>query len=669
MARALASIDAPGRPAHHPLRLKKILIFVGFILTVLAAAAQAGEPGGGDLQRLAALVDYVAADYAGAVQGGKVLAAAEYEEQRGLLRDAAELVRRVPAPRTEAAREALAGEMAALARAVDAKATPEQVAALCRGIRTRLVNDFGLALVPLAPPSWDRAAKLYGDACVRCHGADGRADTEEARRLTPPPVSFHDAERMSRITPQLAYHALTFGVKDTAMASFDTLSAADRWSLAFYVVALRHADDRAAGERALARSRFVPTVTRLAELSDGELEALLGSELAEPGSRAAALDYLRRTVSFAAEPGGTFAAARRLLSEVVNATADRRRAHDLAVAAYLEGVEPHEAALRARDPDLARRIEAGFLALRRTIDGDQGGADSSGRAGQAGDGDAVVREVAQLRLLLDRAEEHEASWGVLFVASLTIALREGLETALLIAALLAFLRKSGREDSARLVHLGWLAAIPAGLVTWFFAGALLRGAGRELVEAVITLLAAVLILGVTHWVLGRVEAQHWVGYLRRKVTAAASGPGTRAWPLWGLAFFAAYREAVEVVLFYRALLLDAGESRLPVALGAVSGLVGIGVVLLVVQRLGRRLNPRPVMLASSVILAALALALVGRGVHALQEGGYIGLSPLGLPELPWLGFYANREGLVAQLGALLAIVLPSLVRPSQPQRA
>jgi high-affinity iron transporter len=331
------------------------------------------------------------------------------------------------------------------------------------------------------------------------------------------------------------------------------------------------------------------------------------------------------------------------------------------VAAYLEGVEPHEAALRARDPALALRIEAGFLTLRRTID-------QTGASPQAGDGDAVAREAAQLRLLLDRAEEHETSWGVLFVASLTIALREGLETALLIAALLAFLRKSGREDSARLVHLGWLTAIPAGLVTWFFAGALLQGARRELVEAVITLLAAVLILGVTHWVLGRLEAQHWVGYLRRKVTAAASGPGSRAWPLWGLAFFAAYREAVEVVLFYRALLLDAGGSRWPVALGAVAGLAGIGVVLLVVQRLGRRLNPRPVMLVSSVILAALALALVGRGVRALQEGGYIGLTPLGWPELPWLGLYASREGLMAQAAALMAVVLPSLVRPSQAQR-
>lgn len=62
-----------------------------------------------------------------------------------------------------------------------------------------------------------------------------------------------------------------------------------------------------------------------------------------------------------------------------------------------------------------------------------------------------------------------------FVASLTIALREGLEVALLIAALLAFLRKSGQGHLTRLVHLGWVLAVPAGLLTFVAVGALLSG--------------------------------------------------------------------------------------------------------------------------------------------------------------------------------------------------
>ena len=44
---------------------------------------------------------------------------------------------------------------------------------------------------------------------------------------------------------------------------------------------------------------------------------------------------------------------------------------------------------------------------------------------------------------------------------------------------------------------------------------------------------------------------------------------------------------------------------------------------MVMDRLGRRLNPRPLMMVSSVLLNALAVSMVGQGVHALQAGGYV----------------------------------------------
>src|SRR5262249_28425143 len=157
----------------------------------------------------------------------------------------------------------------------------------------------------------------------------------------------------------LAFHALTFGVGGTAMASFDSLPASDRWSLAFYVVSLRHgALDVARGAQALARSpaAIAQTPSRLAELSDAQLDQLLGAALPDGDTRASAIAWLRRDASFAAAPGGDFAVARRLLADVAFAVGgdrpDRARARELAIAAYLEGVEPHEAALRARDRDV-----------------------------------------------------------------------------------------------------------------------------------------------------------------------------------------------------------------------------------------------------------------------------------------------------------------------------
>src|SRR5439155_14145987 len=144
---------------------------------------------------------------------------------------------------------------------------------------------------------------------------------------------------------------------------------------------------------------------------------------------------------------------------------------------------------------------------------------------------------------------------------------------LLIAALLAFVRKSGRGEEARWVHVGWLASVPAGVVTWFLVGAALAGARRELTEGVLTLVAAAMLLFVSHFVLGKLESRKWLKFLEKRTVAAAKT--TVHWPLASMAFIAAYREALEIVLFFRALLLGAPGRALAVAGGAATGVVGL----------------------------------------------------------------------------------------------
>ena len=600
------------------------------------------------LERLAALADYVAADYAGAVKDGKVLAASEYEEQRGLIAEARTLAATVnPLPGHDPSRAQLDADLGKLTGDVEQKATEAVVAGDCRALHKRLIEDYGLVLAPLAPPSEARARTLFTATCAPCHGEDGRAETERARTLNPRPVSFLDPERMSRIAPALAFHALTFGIANTGMASYETVPASDRWSLAFYVVSLRHRGrDLARGERAFAdgHAALAPTASRLAGLSDTQLEAELPSLPAD--ARADAVAWLRLRASFAAAPGGTFADARRLLAAVAASAADRARARELAVAAYLEGVEPHEAMLRARDAEACRRIEDAFLALRRTID-----------AGATVDADAVRRDVARATMLLDGAEERQRNdKSVPFFAALAITLREGFEIALLISALLAFVRKSGHPESAPYVHYGWLLALPAGAVTWFAIGAALGGARRELTEGLLTLLAASMLLFVSHFVLGKLESRRWLKFLERKTRSSS----TRPWPLTTVAFVAAYREAIEIVLFFRALALDSPGRAGAIAAGVAVGGVGLAALVFAMQQLGRRLNPRPVMVASGFLLTALALSLVGQGVRALQEGGYLSLTPL--PRfgqgLPALGLYPTLEGLGTQLVVMALVLLP-----------
>jgi high-affinity iron transporter len=627
--------------------VKTIFNFIFCCAALLGGVAYAE----GDLRgRLAGLCDYVAADYPGAVKDGKVVAQDEYAEQQAMLAEARRMAGTLaPLPGRDAARATLTREVARLAELFDAKAAESELAAQSRKVRQLLIDDYGLRLQPPATPARERALQTYQVACASCHGEDGKAQTRKAQELKPPPVSFFDEERMSRVSPALAFHAISFGIAGTGMAAFDTLPASDRWSLAFHVIALRHAEKDGARGQALyekAQSAVAPNAAALAPLSDRELDAALKAGLPDASERALAIAWLRTGASFRPAGGGTFDQARRLLDEVAAVAEKRDQARARAIAAYLEGVEPHEAALRTRDRAATDRIERSFGALRAAIE-----------AGKPAE--EIRAEVARVKLVLDDAERGGKK-SVPFLAALAIALREGFELSLLLAALLAFLRKSGKSELARYVHLGWLAAVPAGAITWFLIGAALGGARRELTEGILTLVAAGMLLFVSHFVLGRMESRKWLKFLERKTTSAAGRSGGVPWPLVAVAFVAAYREAIEIVLFFRALVLDAPGGGLAIAAGAATGIVLLVALVKGVQALGKRLNPRPVMLVSSILLTAIAISLVGQGVRALQEGGYLPVWPVSPHvRLPVLGVFPTVQGLAAQLVVLLLVVVPA----------
>jgi high-affinity iron transporter len=359
--------------------------------------------------------------------------------------------------------------------------------------------------------------------------------------------------------------------------------------------------------------------------------------------------WLRRVASFREAPGRTFDEARRLLALVDAAAGEPVKARVAVINAYLDGVEPHEAALRARDPAVTDRIERAFFALRTAIE-------------KKAPADDIRAEVKRVNLVLTDAEATRGKKSVPFLAAFAIALREGFELSLLLAALLAFVRKTGRAELATYIHLGWAAAVPAGLATWFLIGAALGGARRELTEGILTLVAAGMLLFVSHFVLGRLESRKWLKFLERRTKGAAQ-PGAAMgipWPLVGVAFVAAYREAIEIVLFFRALVLDSPEGKLAIVAGAASGVAVLVLLVRLMSYFGKRLNPRPVMLVSSILLTIIAISLVGQGVRALQEGGYLHVQPV--PQairIPVLGIFPSVEGLAAQAVVLLLVLIPT----------
>jgi high-affinity iron transporter len=268
--------------------------------------------------------------------------------------------------------------------------------------------------------------------------------------------------------------------------------------------------------------------------------------------------------------------------------------------------------------------------------------------------------VARIDKLLAGAAEKLAagnlSPGAAFTSSLIILLREGLEAILLVAAIVAFVRKTGRAGALRYVHAGWILAVVLGLATWALANYAMdiSGANRELTEGITALFAAAMLLYVGYWLHGKTQAQAWTAFLRDTVGQALERK--TLWALVGVSFLAVYREIFEVILFYEALWVQAGDAGRHAVWGGIAaaglllGAAGWGIF-----RYSLRLPLGPFFSSMSLLLALLAVVFSGQGVAALQEAGVVSASHFGSLSLPLLGIHPTAETLGAQLAAMAIV--------------
>ena len=602
-------------------------------------------PDGGDAQRLVTLLDYVGSDYARAVRGGAVLDAAEYEEQLKFVDDMRALTASVLAGRP-APGDPLAAAVSRVEGAVRAKADPADVAQACRAAKEEAVARFGLRTVPTETPSLDQARTLYAQSCAVCHGAAGDARTEQAARLDPAPPSFHDPARRAALSPYRVYNTLTFGVRGTAMASFEALSPAERWALAFYVMRLGHEGEPARGPVALSLGE---QAARTDSEVVGALRAAGARDLPE------ALAWVRTEGAFQ-EPAAAagLERTRAMLREAVARFDDghAREADRRVLDAYLEGFEPLEPRLRARDAQATAAVEGGFRELRAALERGEPGAVRSAQR----DLDDLLAGLGSGRRAV-----------MPFVAALLIYLREGVEAALLVGALLAGVRRLGRDEARRYVHLGWLAALPSGVLTWWLSGRVLavRAADRELSEAVIALVAAAVLFSMSFWMISKVEARRWTGYLRKGLEESLSRRNLVL--LAGLSFLAVYREAAETVLFTHALMLEAPGHAAQVWAGAAVGLLAVIALAAVMSRTVVRLPLGPFFAVSSVLMCGLAISFAGAGIFELVSAGYLRPRPVPFPELPWMGIHPDLTALAVQLTIVTVIAVAAVVTLRRPQ--
>ena len=593
------------------------------------------------VHRLVGILDYIGADYSGAVRDGRVIDSFEHQEQIAFagsaLAIASDPASGVPVE--------IAGALRDLEDLCRQAAPAGLVQEKTRGIRRLLIERFGLIQSPDLPPSLARGAALYASHCAACHGAAGDPPGDVSERLKPPPRRLSEREVLGPLSPYRVYNALAFGVEGTAMPSFDALAAKDRWDLSFFVFTLRGPSGPGAGG---ALTGNAPSLATLAASSDDELrERLRNGE--DPAGVEAALDALRLEAPFSQHVKvPPLARARHLVDEAMDASrrGEALGAEGLLVEAYLSGIEPAEGPLRAVSSDLASEIEESFFLLRAAV--------VAGRSAEA------ERRAGILRQAIGRAEYRldagpQSAWFIA-ASSAVLILREGIEAALLVLLLLAAVSGAGRPEAARYVHAGWASALAAGGVTFAVTRALTArvAASAEIIEAIASLLAAAVLFYVSHWLLGRMQASQWAGYIKSRARSHVSRG--RLLTLCGLAFLAVYREAVETILFFEGLLAGGGSTPHAVA-GALSGACLLAALVMALKRVGGRVPPRVFFTVSGILLYSLCVMLAGRGVRALVAAGWLAPRPLSLPSLPALGIYPEAASLSAQAVLLLAVAV------------
>ncbi|MEK3723899.1 FTR1 family iron permease [Paenibacillus sp. FSL H8-0034] len=239
-----------------------------------------------------------------------------------------------------------------------------------------------------------------------------------------------------------------------------------------------------------------------------------------------------------------------------------------------------------------------------------------------------------------------------------ILLREGVEALLVLAALVAFLNRSGNPDKTKWVWGGAatgliLSGILAVVLTYALAS-VSAGTTREMIEGYTGLLSVLMMLTVGAWLHGKSKVQAWNQYIHQKMgLALASGS---LWSLFLVAGLAILREGAETTIFY----IGIAPSIEPLQL--ITGIGGALVVLIVLGFImikgSVKLPIRPFFLAATLLIYYLVFKFLGQSIHSLQVAGQLSAhsSPV-LPTWTWLGLYPTWETTLTQLFILLVVAL------------
>jgi FTR1 family protein len=239
-----------------------------------------------------------------------------------------------------------------------------------------------------------------------------------------------------------------------------------------------------------------------------------------------------------------------------------------------------------------------------------------------------------------------------------VTLREGMEAALVVGLVLAYLNRTGRSALRRWVYAGLGLAAAASLLGAVGFGLSGFDPENEILEGTLLAVAAVLVFSLVVWMwrASRGMRAHVEGRLDA-LAGSTSGAGRQGWGLLAFVFFMVLREGVEMILFLAALSLAAT----PDLAGLVGGLAGLGLAALfgvLFVKGSLRINLRRFFAVTGFVLMVLAVRLAAGSLHEFFEVGLLASTPA---LMAVIGFIVKDSTSAITLIALVALPVVSML--------
>ncbi len=624
------------------------LLRVGLILLVTFVFGISSEANNSERSRvLVHTLNYLSHDYKNAVVNGKLKSESEYEEMREFSKAAVGHSNEFGKEWSKDDSTIICSLVFRLDSLVQNQASFEVVSPLANEAKLLVIKASGLVVVPLKYPSVSNGKAIFAANCAKCHGDKGYGDGKEGLALNPPPRNFNDNDRMAGISAFGAFNTVRCGIAGTGMKPHPQLSDEEVWDVAFYVLSIRYqkklSDKNFEAEKVVTAKLPSLNMNAIAAITDEELQqkfhadenTLAAVRLQEPGENKD--QFIRLALQYIDE------------ASLASRDGNYEEAQKLAALSYLEGIEPIEKQLRSSDPALMERLEEQMANVRKMINEHRSKTEVSDSLKVSR---ALITEVGKV------LEGREVSFWLAMLMAVSILLREGLEAFLVIMVILSVIKAAELKGAKKFVHVGWILAVGLGVLLWMLGGQLIKmqRARIELIEGVISFVAVAMLLYIGFWLHGKSEAGKWKDYVTSKVKSVMNSDSLLG--LLALSFFVVFREVFESVLFLSALNIEsAGKQENAIVFGVILAFVLVIVLAWIVLKFSAKLPIPKLFKISSFVMAVLAIVLVGKGTHSLQETGLVSIHQFPITRIELLGIFPTLETVLAQVLVFLLVRL------------